>query len=163
MKIIAVLVLMFLVVGAVSAQSVECNIHVYVIDKDPNGLNVRSGPGKEFDILGRIMPDDDGVIIDIISSSGTWMLIENPQTVSGDTAYEGEGWVFAPLLATTTRMKTKLYSQPNLKSKSLANLAGEEEYKLVACTGQWAKIQVGKKQGWLAPDAQCGNPVTTCP
>ncbi len=163
MKILSLIfVAVFFTAGAI-AQSVSCEISAYVIDKDPNGLNVRSGPGKNFDILGQIMPDEDGVIVDVISSDGSWMYTENPQTVGGLTAFEGDGWIFASMLATTTRMKTKLYSQPNSKSKSLANLAGEEEYKLVACTGKWAKIQVGKKQGWLAPDAQCGNPVTTCP
>jgi uncharacterized protein YgiM (DUF1202 family) len=163
MKLLNLILVVFLLTAGAAAQSVSCEISVYVIDKDPNGLNVRSGAGKNFDVLGQIMPDEDGVIIDVIASNGSWMQIENPQTVSGITAFEGDGWVFASLLATTTRMKTKLYSQPNLKSKSLATLGGEEEYKLVACTCKWAKIQVGKKQGWLAPDAQCGNPVTTCP
>ena len=163
MKILSLfLVALFFVICA-NAQSVKCDISAYVIDKDPNGLNVRSGPGKEFDVLGQIMPDEDGVIVDVISSDGSWMYIENSSPLSGITNFEGDGWVFASMLATATRMKTKLYSQPNLKSKSIATLAGEEEYKLVACSGKWAKIQVGKKQGWLSPDGQCGNPVTTCP
>jgi uncharacterized protein YgiM (DUF1202 family) len=158
------LVSLFLIMltGA-NAQEATCKIYAYVIDKDPNGLNVRSDAGKNFDILGQIMPDEDGVIVDVIGSNGSWMKIENAETIGGDSAFTGSGWVFSSLLATTTRMKTKLYSKPDTKSKSLANLPGEEEVTLLACKGDWAKVKYGKKQGWLAPDAQCGNPVTTCP
>ena len=148
---------------AIQAQETACKIYAYVVDKDPNGLNVRKGAGKNFDVLGKIMPDEDGVIVDVIGFENGWLKIENAETIEGAKAFDGRGWVFASMLATTTRMKTKLYSEPNAKSKSLANLPEEEEVKLVACQGQWAKVQYGKKQGWLAPDAQCGNPVTTCP
>jgi SH3-like domain-containing protein len=145
------------------AQQTACKIYAYVIDKDPQGLNVRKGAGTNFAVAGKILPDEDGVIVDVIASAGGWLKIENAETVGGDSAFSGSGWVFASLLATTTRMKTKLYAAPSAKSRALADLPGEEEVSLLACRGAWAKVRYGSRQGWLAPDAQCGNPVTTCP
>ncbi|HKY44683.1 MAG TPA: hypothetical protein VJM50_16450 [Pyrinomonadaceae bacterium] len=33
---------------------VPCDAAAYVIDKDPNGLNVRSGPGKSYAVIGNL-------------------------------------------------------------------------------------------------------------
>lgn len=145
------------------AADVSCSINAYVFDKDPNGLNVRSGAGLSFGILGQIAPDENGVIVDVVSSNGNWMKIENAERIEGDSPFSGSGWVFSSLLATTTRMKTKLYSRPDGKSRALTSVPGETEVRLVACNGGWAKVKYGSRQGWLKPDAQCGNPATTCP
>ena len=33
---------------------VPCDVSAYVIDKDPNGLNVRSGPGRSYSMIGNL-------------------------------------------------------------------------------------------------------------
>lgn len=169
MKIIFCL-LGFLSVFAVlsNAQSIAkpqtaCKIYAYVIDKDPNGLNARRGAGTNLGILGKIMPDENGVIVDVIGSSGSWLVIENVETIDGEKAFDGKGWVFASMLGTSTRGKSKLYAAANTKSKVLATLPTEEEVTILSCAGKWAKVKSGNRQGWLAPENQCGNPVTTCP
>lgn len=140
-----------------------CSITAYVIDKDPNGLNVRSGAGKTFDILGQIMPDSDGVMLEVKGATGSWLLIENAETLSGAETFSGQGWVFASMLGTSTRLKSKLYSKPDSKSKALATVPTESEVTIVGCKGDWVKVKYGSRQGWLAPENQCGSPVTTCP
>ena len=169
MKIIFCL-LGFLSIFAVSsnAQNIAkpqtaCKIYAYVIDQDPNGLNVRKGAGTNFGILGKILPDENGVIVDVIGSSVNWLVIENVETIDGEKAFDGKGWVFASMLGTSTRGKSKLYAAANTKSKVLATLPTEEEVTLLSCAGKWAKVKSGNRQGWLAPENQCGNPVTTCP
>jgi uncharacterized protein YgiM (DUF1202 family) len=147
----------------VAKATTSCNIYAYVIDKDPNGLNVRSGAGKTFKSLGKIMPDEDGVMLEVVGATGGWLLIDNAETLSGAETFSGQGWVFAPMLGTSTRGKSKLYSQANTKSKAVATVPTEAEVVIVGCSGDWAKVKYGGKQGWLAPDHQCGNPVTTCP
>lgn len=148
---------------SIAKPQTACDVYAYVIDKDPNGLNVRRGAGKNFGALGKIAPDGDGVMLKIIGASGSWVMIEDAETVNGEKAFDGNGWVFASMLGTSTRMKSKLYSTPSLKAKSLATVPTETEVTIIGCSGDWAKVKYGSKQGWLAPENQCGNPVTTCP
>ena len=167
-KILCLIVFVFISVVSAAAQSVaepqtSCKIYAYVIDKDANGLNVRKGAGISFGALGKIMPDADGVTLDVIGSSGSWLLIENAETIEGEKAFEGKGWVFASMLGTSTRGKSKLYASASFKSKVLATLPTEDEVTILGCSGKWAKVKSGKQQGWLAPENQCGSPVTTCP
>lgn len=115
---------------------------------EPNGLNVRSGAGMDFDMLGQIGPDENGVIVGVVSSDRNWLKTENAQRIEGESPFLGSGWVFSSLLATNTRMKTKLYSRPDTKSRVLASLPGDKEVTLVACKGGWAKVKYGRNQGW---------------
>jgi SH3-like domain-containing protein len=149
-------------VSRANAGETSCTINAYVFDIHPNGINVRTGAGKTFDILGQIKPDENGVIVEVIASSEPWLKIENAERIEGDSPFSGNGWVFSSQLAMNTRMKAKLYSRSNTKSKVLANLPEDEEVTLVACKGDWAKVRYGQYQGWLKPEAQCGSPVTSC-
>lgn len=147
----------------VAKPATACDFYAYVIDKDAGGLNVRSGAGKTFKNVGKIMPDPDGVMLEVKGSTGSWVMIENAETLSGAETFSGKGWVFASMLGMSTRMKAKLYSSASLKGKTLATIPAEEEVTLLGCSAGWAKVKYANKQGWLAPGSQCGSPVTTCP
>jgi uncharacterized protein YgiM (DUF1202 family) len=147
---------------SVAKPATACDIHAYVIDKDANGLNVRSSAGKSFKTLGKIMPDADGVMLQVKGATGSWVMIENAETLSSAETFSGQGWVFASMLGTSTRMKSKLYASASLKGKTLATIPGEEELIILGCSAGWVKVKYKNKQGWLAPGDQCGNPVTTC-
>lgn len=167
-KIFWLLSFLFVFAGSSNAQNIAkpqtiCKIYAYVIDKDPNGLNVHRGAGTGFGILGKIMPDENGIMVNVIGSTGNWLLIENVETVDGEKAFGGKGWVFASMLGTSTRLKSNLYASANRKSKVLAALPTEDEVTILSCSGEWARVKSGNRQGWLAPENQCGNPVTTCP
>lgn len=149
------------VTGA-NAGETSCKINAYVFDIHPNGINVWSGAGKTFDLLGQIKPDENGVIVKVIASNEPWLKIENAERIEGESPFSGSGWVFSSQLALNTRMKTSLYSRSDTKSKVLANLPADEEVTLVACKADWAKVRYGQYQGWLKPEAQCGSPVTSC-
>ncbi|MDQ3181360.1 MAG: hypothetical protein M3Q33_12670 [Acidobacteriota bacterium] len=41
-------------------------------------------------------------------------------------------------------------------------VADESEARPIACQGDWMKVKSGKSIGWLSPDGQCPNPLTTC-
>jgi uncharacterized protein YgiM (DUF1202 family) len=142
---------------------VACSISAYVIDKDANGLNVRSGAGKTFKTLGTLVFDEDGTTLEIKGATGSWLMIEGAETLGGETTFSGKGWVSASMLGISTARKAKLYSSASLKGKTLATIPGEEELTILGCMGEWVKVKYKSKQGWLAPDSQCGTPVTTCP
>jgi SH3-like domain-containing protein len=140
-----------------------CKLQAYVIDKDKNGLNVRAKPSSASASLATIPFDDDGVIVNIIGASNNWVLIDKAQAVSGAEVYAGKGWVFAQLLGTSTRYKVKLLPEPSKKSAGVGFVPVEAEVKLLSCKGAWVRVEYKKLAGWLEPDAQCPNPVTTCP
>ena len=164
--------------GAAAARSVEaagtpCDIAAYVVDPDPRGLNVRSGPGKAFPVVGTIPYGGGSAVgVKVTGSTGQWLRIKDAETQeSGETAFEGEGWVFAPMLATETRNYTagdprapvvKLYKAPSIKSAVLTRLPNETEVRLLGCKGDWAQVQFKKVTGWLDPESQCASTLTNC-
>lgn len=140
-----------------------CKLEAYIIDKDKNGLNVRAKPSSASATLATIPFDEDGVIVHIIGANNNWVLIGHAETVDGAEVFAGKGWVFAQLLGTSTRYKVKLLQEPVKKSAGVGLVPVEAEVKLMTCKGQWVRVEYKKLAGWLEPDAQCPNPVTTCP
>jgi SH3-like domain-containing protein len=140
-----------------------CKLRAYVIDKDENGLNVRAKPHSRAAALATIPFDEDGVIVNIVGAGDNWVLIDRAETVNGAEVYAGKGWVFARLLGTSTRYRVKLLREPSKKSPVAGLVPVEDEVKLVSCKGGWARVEYKKLAGWLEPEAQCPNPVTTCP
>lgn len=61
-----------------------------------------------------------------------------------------------------------LYSQPNLKSKSIYRFNDNisNMYIVIDCIGQWLKVKTRYKGklyiGWMSPDMQCCNVYSTC-
>lgn len=154
----------------ITPASVTCNLSAYVIDPDPKGLNVRSGPSKTFRVVGTLPHSDSGVIVHVIGAQDNWVLLEKPENLDDTDNKELpklKGWVYAPMLGTMTRHPTsgsiKLYQSADAKSRVVSTLAAETEVSLQTCHGGWANVRHKRQTGWLAPTAQCGNPVTTCP
>ena len=54
------------------AGSTPCQIRAYVIDKDPQGLNVRSGASTRSVTIGRLPINTE---VEVFASQGNWMLI----------------------------------------------------------------------------------------
>jgi len=146
-----------------TAENAPCEISAYVIDRDPAGLNVRSGPGSSFSVVSKLAHSDEGPIVGIIGSQGKWMLIDRAESIESEELFKGKGWVYGLLLGTSTRYKVKVLKDPKPKSQVIGSIAAEEEVKIVGCKGGWARVQYGNLEGWIEPESQCPNPVTTCP
>lgn len=150
-----------------NAAQTSCSLSAYVIDTDPNGLNVRAQPNSNSEILDRL-PTGIEVIVDILASQGNWVLITLAES-PGKIEFSGQGWVYAPLLGTATQPRTeagvKLYTEASASSPVAAKLPVEfVTVSLLGCKGPWAKVKRDDGvEGWLAPDEQCPNPFTTCP
>jgi len=147
----------------------SCDVSGYVLDKDPNGLNVRQTPGKDGKIVSRLVAGSSDITLDIIGTNGGgWVKITNAWHGDDGDVFKGTGWVFATMLATGTKgypnydAPVKLYSSASKKSKSLLEVPSEQEVVVIDCDGKWAKVRYLKTVGWLAPENQCGNPFTTC-
>ena len=79
---ITVCILASLVSVAAEAKTKTCDVNGYSIDKDPNGLNVRSGPGGGHAVITSLRRTETGwPHLHITGASGNWLRI--------DTAIEG--------------------------------------------------------------------------
>lgn len=150
--------------NATSSQR-PCSINAYVIDKDPQGLNVRSGPSSNDKIIGKLPTNTAGVFVNVTASQGDWMQLtkaESPEKVE----FQGTGWVYASLLGTSTRgygsPGVSVFSNPNSQSSTIGRIPPDTSVKLLGCDRTWALVEYQSLKGWIAPESQCGNPLTTC-
>ena len=149
---------------------VPCVAAAYVIDHDPNGLNVRSGPGKNYAVIGNLPNKaDTGVGLHITGSSGDWLRIDSgveEGTEQEQTLFKGVGWVYAPLLGLTgiaqSKGATLLYREASQKSGVVKRVPGGDDVNVWSCRGEWLYVEYKKVKGWAAPKTLCSNSLTTC-
>ena len=143
-----------------------CQLSAYVIDRDPQGLNIRNSPNPNAQIMGNLPTYDQTMTVNIIASQGSWVQINQADGDSGKV-FQGRGWVYAPLLGTSTRgyarKSVTVYANPNNRSRVIGRIPDQVSVKLLSCDRQWAYVSYQRLQGWLAPIDQCPNALTTCP
>ncbi len=143
-----------------------CDIAAYVIDRDPNGLNVRAGAGKTYKTIGNLPNGQvDGIVVHITGFQGDWARIDKAVEEGGDnerTFFEGDGWVYAPLLG-VEGMRTRLFKEQTEKSNVVILIpAGDDGVRVRGCRGKWMYVEYKKAKGWAAPGTLCANSLTTC-
>ena len=149
---------------------VPCDVAAYVIDKDPNGLNVRSGPGKNYAVIGNLAYKQyTGVGVHITGSNGDWVQIDlgvEEGTDEERTLFRGVGWVYAPLLGLTGIAQpeggTLLYREASQRSRVVKLVPGEGDVNVWGCRGEWLYVEYKKVKGWAAPSTLCSNSLSTC-
>lgn len=157
--------------GVVAAQT-PCDLWVYVLDPDPQGVNVRSGPGKQFDVTARLPHDEYSLMVHVTGASGQWVRVSEAERMeSGDNVFKGAGWVYGPGLATQTKNysgldpeepRVRLYKEASKRSAVVLRLPNETEVALTGCKGRWARVRHKNVEAWLDPDSQCHSTLTTC-
>ncbi|HEY9840518.1 MAG TPA: hypothetical protein V6D23_08700 [Candidatus Obscuribacterales bacterium] len=149
---------------------VSCQTAAYVNDPDPRGLNVRSGPGKNFGVL-VVLPTRQAepavkVNVDISGYSAGWLRLAQAWDLNRKPLLRRPGWVHASLLATSTRtgpnQRVSLFLQPDGKGLA-ARIPDLSEDSLISCRGTWLEVSQGKTHGWLRQTDQCPLSETTCP
>lgn len=147
----------------------SCSASAFVADTDPAGLNVRSGPGSNFEVIDTL-PTNEPVEVSIVGTTDGWFLLNEAQSPA-QQELEQLGWVYAPLLGVTTTSldinapdaPAKLYASPDGASTVLAEIPKFSEVTLLSCSGDWLQVQTSDTAGWLAIGDQCSNPLSTCP
>lgn len=174
--------------GTGPAEATICRIRAWSTDTDPDGQNVRAGPGAGYAVIGRLPAPrhvgDTGFAaeVSIVGSQDGWFridaaTIDNYAADAGPVVvFEGDGWVSGRLLGLSVE-GSYLYTEPSRRAPVALDLnekpelrqgpdyAGLEFERLHACTGNWAEVEVtdlGKRfRGWT--DDICSSQVTTCP
>jgi len=149
-----------------------CDLWTYVLDPDPQGLNVRSGPGKQFAAVAKLPHVEYSLEVHVTGASGQWLRVsEASEQDSGKQVFKGTGWVYGPTLGTETKdyaatspteLRVKLYREASERSSVVVRLPSEAEVALTGCKGRWARVRHKNVEGWLAPDSQCHSTLTTC-
>jgi len=142
-------------VQSVAIPANQCKLVAFVVDPDPEGLNVRSGPGKQFDVVGKLPHREvdftakTGVWVDVIGATGQWLEVRNAETWGGgETLFKGPGWVYGPLLATQTfapdsteKSVVKVYRAPNEGSALAGKLSPGTEGKSPAAKAAGRRLR----------------------
>ena len=153
------------------SNAIPCNVDAYVIDKDPQGLNVRSGAGRNFEVIGNLpFRDYTGIGVHITGSNGDWVQIDSAVEEGAEedrTFFKGVGWVYGPLLGLTAIAhqpfgRTPLYQQASLKSRIITSVPGGDDVTMRSCRGEWLYVEYKNMKGWAAPRTLCSNPLSTC-
>lgn len=151
----------------VAQASVKCNVQAYVRGFEPEEANIRTAPDKNSKLLKSVKSADQIVFYITGTDNKGWFEISKAETWGGDTEemlFEGRGWIHSSNVdVSVANADAKLYASPKKNSKVLKKLVADESEALpVACQGDWMKVKSGKLTGWLSPDGQCANPLTTC-
>ena len=150
---------------------VRCDVQAYVIDGSATGLNVRSGPGNSYKVIGNLPNQKvEGIGVHITGASGEWLRIDKATEQGGERDrifFHGEGWVFASLLGASgmaiSNGGTNLYQQMSDESPVVVRIpGGDDAVKLQGCRGKWMYVEYKNKKGWAAPGTLCANSLTTC-
>lgn len=177
-----------LALSAVHAKAASnvCDFRAYTDDSDPAGVNIRSGPGTSFPIVGVLQPESDESgdftpEFSVLRFDAGW--VEIAGAVAGQygdgperAVFEGPGWVSAKLIRFEVE-DPALRSAPDLGASEVVNLGyldGDtnpwslDQLTLTAihgCDGAFVDLTFtnagGKSvRGW-ATDL-CENQATTC-
>jgi len=156
------------------APDVACKVGAFVIDPDPQGLNVRAGPNRNAQVIGKLPARSTTINVTITAAMEPWVQIVDAEIAGdGKVVFKGPGWVFGPLLGVEAhssysagtggkRPPVKVYKEASAGSPVVNTLTPGLEVKILGCSGRWAKIQHEKTTGWLDPASQCANQLTEC-
>jgi SH3-like domain-containing protein len=153
-----------------------CECSAYVANDDPEGINMRSGPGEEYAVIGTL-PTDRPVEVLITGSVGEWLRITDP--ASSDNADKHminspSAWVYGPLLAVRTSFRdyydstdprndplkrALLYAKPSTGSTIVAWVPRDTEVAIVGCWWNWLKVRYGETEAWLDGVSRCADPL----
>ncbi len=152
-------------------SAVKCDVRLDVIDKDPNGLNVRSSPsiapGNVTGVL-KLGPTGDYIEVHVTAQSGSWYAIDQAKayedSAEGERVlFQGHGFVHASKLgASEMDSQAVVHESPSDGSKIILDLAGagETPVQSLGCQGRFYKVFVKKITGW-SKDI-CTDERTTC-
>ena len=162
--ILSILALAATTPAAGQQSGTSCDISAYVIDQDAAGLNVRAGPSAAAPVL-RVVSNQGSGVVRIREQRGAWFRVSAiVDAENNEDLFRADGWIHASRVTlSVANADPRLYARPHPQSRALARLVPEDSVvTLIGCAGHWAKIRAAGREGWLSPDGQCSNPLTTC-
>ena len=148
----------------VTMPATPCAVAAYIIDEDPKGLNVRSGPGTKFPVIAKLPTVDeygDPAMVElwVTGVRDGWVLFEKAGTTDTKRKlYKGKGWVYAQMLGMDISDDldglAKVYREPTADSPKVGEVTRQTTMKLIGCRGEWAEVEYKGIKGWLPPEVR---------
>ncbi|MGH6659590.1 MAG: SH3 domain-containing protein [Sphingomicrobium sp.] len=146
-----------------AASAPLCSVDLYVVDQD-NFTNVRAQPDAKSKVEARIDPTYS--VVRVTGVHGNWFRVSKIHDADNDMLlFEGDGWMHRSLLGLSVASgENWLMAEPNPAARKLLKLTPDgNRLEPLDCRGDWLKVTAdGKATGWIAREAQCANPMTTC-
>lgn len=151
-RLTALALLILLISGIIymqnEAQANTNNLVKIAVD----GLNVRSGPGLEYEVIGKV---NKGETLQIIEEKNKWYKISFSNNKVGWVA----GWYTEQYIDSTPVVKTaeanvtylNVRTGPSTSFAVIEQIHPETKYPIIEIEGDWVKIQLNSnKVGWVA-------------
>lgn len=151
---------------AATPQAVTCNTSAFILDQDPKGIAVRSGPSLKHTIVRKLSPQPEPPMLTIRQGLGNWMRVSDIHTSKGHLLLPGQGWLYGPTLAVriygSEDEPVPLYQHPDTRTRVTGLTQAGQQLRITGCNSAWLKVKDNKTEGWLHPDDQCGKALTPC-
>ena len=151
--------------AASPALAQPCDFMAATGDAQYTATNVRAAPSPSANVLLKIdatAPFE----VHVTGRQGNWYRIDRVIDAEQDKQmFRGAAWIHrSQLVLSVAGGDHRLYARPSKKSPVVMRLTPDGNLiDVIDCKGRWVKAIVDKQAtGWMAPDAQCSNPMTTC-
>jgi uncharacterized protein YecT (DUF1311 family) len=150
----------------------RCDVWAFIIDTDPTGLNIRSAPRRE--IISRVPYNDyEGFTsVHIIDAKAGWLRIDQWEDFATTVKVNNEAWIYGKLAGTFVKGYQQgwayAYADPSKTAQTQGRFLGERGVNILGCKDKWLLVEGDSTtnqqiEGWLPPEEQCPNAITTCP
>lgn len=154
-------------------DSCVCNINAYCIDPDIYANTSHTPGGSIAYRMPTHLPNeaDFNTMLRVKGYNNNWLQIAEVYDLSGAEKYNNN-WIFSALIGVSTKQDsiTPLYKNTNTASGKMPTgiIGAERTVVLFKCCNNWVytegvNVDGSNFMGWLAPQYQCSNPVSTCP
>lgn len=131
----------------------KCELYAHVVDRDPEGVNVRAAPSAQAKIVGvlKFQNADDEIGVDIVAESNGWFRIKGFEHFSAAKTGKAAGWVHGSRLGTGLKImdgpkaSERLREEPSDRSKTLLLFAWDPGRDGKGAS-LWAELPMGKRE-----------------
>jgi hypothetical protein len=151
----------------------SCDLRLNVVDPDPRGLNVRSGPGRTEKVIAVLEPVGEWVEVHVVGQAGDWLLIDRAEAVDDDApegmreVFRGGGWVHSRGLGISELLVgegTVLRMAPAADADVVRRIARPEDEpkqtRVLGCRANYLEVDADGVRGFTT--TYCTNERTTC-
>jgi len=107
-------------------------------------LNMRKGAGTSYGLVTTLHA---GTPLKLISTSGNWAKVK---TFSGKTGWVSRTYITSGATATVTASSLNVRASASASAKLVTSLGYGKKVTVTSITGNWAKVTVGKKKGYVS-------------
>ena len=143
------------------------DVQAYIIDEDPNGLNVRAGPSLKKDIISKIPYNSYGMLtqVDIADAKNGWLKIREWHDGAVRAQFDHDAWIYGRLVAVLIKIDgdNNIYASDVHTARQEGKFVEGRQVKVLDCGKEWLFVEgqstYGKKvKGWLSPYGQAISP-----